>query len=368
MKNLSLLALTLVVSTLAQAATPSKYFIVQNIATEKMRVYERCTTSPDCAHRMVFQTDMVAGKISGTKDMWTRVGTYKIEKWVKFYEDGARRYPSWFDPNYPATPTAGNSFKAWLEKSTMPQGKGEMRGAFGWYAAMVTPNPYGQWVHGTIGWGSDADTFIKQTRSFMANIFTDPRSHGCTRLENRAVAYIQSFIPAGTDLFRVYALEATEDSQLQAYESQKELVKFDFILTKDQVRKDNPNSIAKGAVELRLRDGKIRSTDILEEGSYLASQYPVGQAFRDNKAARSGKSGDTYSLSESAFKGAFLIDSGRFVNYNHPVEMPRGGVSGTGAVLPEYAKSNSTRYTLIKSEKTKKSYASSPNDDDLYRN
>lgn len=32
----------------------TKYFVIQNIATEKTRVYERCTESIDCAHKMVF--------------------------------------------------------------------------------------------------------------------------------------------------------------------------------------------------------------------------------------------------------------------------------------------------------------------------
>ncbi len=356
---------TTVASAQSKASTsPSKYFIVQNIATEKMRVYERCTTSASCAHRLVFQTDMVAGKISGDKSMWTRVGTFKVEKWVKFYEDGAKLYPSWYDDRYPQTPGPGNSFSAWLEKRYMPNGSGEMRGAFGWYAAMVTPNASGQWMHGTIGWGSDEDKYILQTRSFIANVFADPRSHGCTRIENRAVAFAQSFLPAGTDLFRVYALEGMADSQLQSYETQRNPVRFNYILTKEQVRKDNPNSISRTAVEARLQSGQIQSSDILEEGSYLASQYPQGQGL-SGKRASSGRSGDTYSLGESAFTGIFLIDEGRFVNYNHPSAMPRGGVSGNQAVLPEYAKSKSENFTKIQ---TTKVTTTQPNQNENYAN
>lgn len=370
--NLLFLALTIlstVSATVASAqskadSSSSKYFIVQNIATEKMRVYERCTTSVSCAHRLVFQTDMVAGKISGDKSMWTRVGTFKVEKWVKFYEDKAKLYPSWYDGNYPETPGPGNSFSAWLEKQSMPNGPGEMRGAFGWYAAMVTPNASGQWMHGTIGWGSDEDKFILQTRSFMANVFADPRSRGCTRIENRAVAFAQSFLPAGTDLFRVYAQEGMADEQMQNYENQRNPVRFDYILTRDQVRRDNPNSISRPAVEARLASGQIQSSDILEEGSFLASQYPVGQGLT-SKRASSGRSGDTYSLGESAFAGVFLIDEGRFVNYDHPSAMPRGGVSGSQAVLPEYAKSRSENFTKIKSKKIATTH---PNDGDIYSN
>lgn len=337
MKNVTLWLATLLLTAVTQAESTSKYFIIQNIATEKMRIYEKCIDLPGCAHHLVFETDMVVGKLSTDHDLWTRVGTYKVDKWVKFYEDSGENYPSWYDPNYPATPGPGGSYGNWASASTMPKGQGALRGAFGWYAAMLSPNPYGQWIHGTIGWGSDGDKFIQQTRGFFANIFSDPRSHGCTRLENRAVAYVQSFITPGTDVFRVYAKEDAVDDSLKNYQSQKNPVQFSFILTSDQVRKDNPNSSAKSAVESRLRDGKISSTDILEEGSYLASQYPTVMQITGQRAS-SGKSGDTYSLGQAAFHGALLVDHGRFSGYDHPEAMPRGGVAGDKAVLPDYIK------------------------------
>ena len=323
----------------------SKYFIVQNIATEKMRVYEKCTESTNCPHRMVFETDMVAGKIDGSKSLWTNVGTYRLTKWVKYYQDGAAHYPSWYDPNYPATPGPGNSFSAWTSKRVMPNGAGSMRGAFGWYAGMVAPDANSQWIHGTIGWGSDGDKYIKQTRGFLANVFSDPRSHGCTRLENRAVTYVQSFITPGTEVYRVYAMEAFADASLSRYQSQQTPVKFDYILTRDQVRKDHPNSSSAAAVSQRLALNKISSSDILEEGAYLASQYPTGQPLT-SKRASSGKSGDTYSLGHKAFRGVYLVDEGRFVNYNHPSEMPRGGYAGSGSVLASNMMAD-VSYTLV---------------------
>lgn len=332
-----------------QAPTPSKYFIVQNIATEKMRVYEKCTETPSCPHRMIYETDMVAGKIDGGEELRTRVGTYKIQKWVKFYEDGAGAYPSWFDPSFPATPGPGNGFTAWTSQSAMPNKAGSMRGAFGWYAAMVYPNSNSQWMHGTIGWGSDGDKFIKQTRGFFANLFADPRSHGCTRVENRAIAYIQSFITPGTDLYRVYAKEAFADVTLARYSGQGTPVQFDYILTKDQVRMSGPNSSSAPAVKQRLSSNIISSADILEEGSYRASQYPTGQPLT-SKRASSGKSGDTYSKGRNSFKGVFLVDEGRFVNYDHPAGMPRGGITGSTAVLASYAIAD-VAYTLAGSEK-----------------
>ena len=370
MKNLILGAMALLLTCVTQAQSASKYFIVQNLATEKMRIYERCTTSSTCAHRMIFETDMVVGKISGDKELWTRVGTYKVEKWVKFYEDAGQAYPSWYDPNYPATPAAGNSFTAWTSSSALPGGKGAMRGAFGWYAAMLAPNPDGQWIHGTIGWGSDGDTFIQQTRGFFANIFSDPRSHGCTRLENRAIAYVQSFITPGTDVYRVYAKEGVADSQLQSYQGQRNPVQFNYILTKEQVRKDNPNSSSRSAVESRIQAGKLSSSEVLEEGSYLASQYPSVMALNGGRAS-SGKSGDTYSLGASAFHGAFLVDQGRFVNYEHPANMPRGGVSGSGAIIPDSLKSNLQNYSMPASAAPtyKNNNSNSPTDPnaDMYR-
>ncbi|MGZ3782732.1 MAG: hypothetical protein ACXVCY_18965, partial [Pseudobdellovibrionaceae bacterium] len=80
---------------------PSKYFIIQNIASEKTRVYERCTTSPDCAHKMVMETDMVVGRPEeGTKEdpnaFKTWVGHARISEWIKFYQDGQKHYPPWY--------------------------------------------------------------------------------------------------------------------------------------------------------------------------------------------------------------------------------------------------------------------------------
>ena len=328
----------------------SKYFIVQNIATEKLRVYEKCTETPNCPHRMVFETNIVVGKIDGTKELWTRVGTFKIARWVKYYQDGAGLYPSWYDPSFPATPGPGNSFTAWTSHSAMPTSVGTMRGAFGWYTALVYPNNNNQWIHGTIGWGADGDKFINQTRGFFANLFADPRSHGCTRLENKAIAYLQSFILPGTDVYRVYAMEAFADANLTRYSAQKTPVLFDFILTKDQVRMSSPNSSAASAVKKRLSSNAISSSDILEEGSYQASQYPTGQPLA-SKRASSGLSGDTYSLGHQAFKGVFLVDEGRFVNYDHPIEMPRGGVEGSSAVLASYAVAD-VPYTLVTSSRS----------------
>ncbi|UXR63730.1 hypothetical protein EZJ49_11675 [Bdellovibrio bacteriovorus] len=81
----------------------SRYFVIQNIATEKTRIYERCTTSPGCAHKMVMETDTVVGRPEeGDKNdpnaYKTWVGHSRISEWVKFYQDGKGFYPRWYTP------------------------------------------------------------------------------------------------------------------------------------------------------------------------------------------------------------------------------------------------------------------------------
>ena len=311
--------------------TPSKYFVVQNIATEKMRIYERCTATPDCPHRLVMETDIVAGRPEGdkaTKDQTafvTWLGRYKIADWVKFYQDVGERYPSWYDPTYPDLPKPGASPSSWLSKKYLPNKEtGEMRGAFGWYAAMVGPNSNSQWIHGTIGWGSDGDKFINYTRNLFVNLVADPRSHGCTRLENRAVAYARHLLPIGTELLRVYAVEAYRDESRSAYASQAQPLPWNFILTKENVR--GSNGVDSDAQMTMARN--IDSRLILEQGSYQVDQYPNGVPFKDGAGWISrikGKSGNTYNIEDNEFSGVFLIDEGRFIGYHHPASLPVGG-------------------------------------------
>jgi hypothetical protein len=294
-----------------------------------MRVYERCTSSPGCANKMVMETEMVVGRPEGAKGdkfaFVTWLGRYKITDWVKFYQDSAENYPSWYDPEMPPTPKAGSGGSAWLSKKAMPGGHGEMRGAFGWYAAMTAPNSNNQWIHGTIGWGSDEDKFIKMTRSPLLNIIADPRSHGCTRLENRAVAYARHILPVGTEILRIYAQEAFRDVSRAAYAANKGLPKpWEFILTKEGVRKSGAATSDKASVLAR----GVSDDLILERGSYGVDQYPTGVALKEDAGWMSrikGKSGNSYNIDEANFRGVYLIDEGKFVNYKHPAGLPVGG-------------------------------------------
>jgi hypothetical protein len=365
MKKILLLALagaSLVACTSKEVATNSnverglagvdparKYFIVQNIATERTRVYEKCEEHPTTRvclngtkNRLVFESEMVVGG----DDLRSDVGLQNIGHWIKFYQDNGGKYPSWYDPNYPPTPTGG--FKKWLKSSAMPNKQGEMRGAFGWYAAIMDPSATGQWMHGTVGWGEDEDHFIKVAHGkgvigFFGKLFSDMRSHGCTRHENRAIAYLQSLLPAGSALIKIYAKEGLSDAALSRYESQKSPYIWQWILTKEDVRSKNPKSSTASEVQAR----GVSQDQILDEGTYSVDQYPTVQVIT-SKGAKTGKSGDSYSLFDnSPPQGLFLVDDGVVTSdYGHPSGIKVDGIQSSsaalrklnsGALLPNYA-------------------------------
>lgn len=305
----------------AQSSKP-KYMVIQNIATEKTRVYEVCYTSPGCPHKMVYETVMLAGK-RNEESQQTILGAYRISRWVKFYQDGNKNYPSWYDPALPMPPKANSGAGKWFRNKYMPNG-GEMRGAFGWYAALTEPNASGQWMHGTIGWGADEDTFINRAKSGFLSVFADLRSHGCTRHENRAIAYLNYLVPAGTPLFKVYAAEVADDPSLSRYANQKSQILFNYALTRDQVRASNPASIEYSVTMSRIAKGEIKQEDILEQGSYIVDRVPTVNGFT-GKSAKSGLSGDVYEIGRHNFRGTFSVDTGRLANYSHPSQLKVGG-------------------------------------------
>lgn len=306
----------------AQSKSKPKYIVIQNIATEKTRVYEICYTTPGCAHKMVFETVMLAGK-RNEENQQTILGTYRISQWVKFYQDNAKNYPSWYDPALPMPPEAGKAATKWFKDKYMPNG-GEMRGAFGWYAALAEPNAFGQWMHGTIGWGSDEDKFINRAKKGFFSLFADLRSHGCTRHENRAIAYLNYLVPAGTPLIKVYAAEVADDPSLSRYADQQAQLLWNFALTRDQVRSSKAASIEYSVTMGRIAKGEIKQEDILEQGSYLVDRVPTVNGFT-GKSAKSGLSGDVYEIGRENFRGTYSVDTGRFANYVHPTQLNVGG-------------------------------------------
>lgn len=339
----------------------SKYFVIQNVATEKTRVYERCNTGPDCAHKLVMETDMVVGRNEeGTdKDPYaymTWLGHSKISEWVKFYQDGKAFYPRWYtkgqDPKTIPTPIVDSTTqllgsRKWM--ATTKSGESTVYGAFGWYAAKVTPSGEAegmnyQWMHGTIGWGKDGSAAIDVTRGILINMFSNPGSHGCTRLENRAIAYLRHLLPVGTDIYRVYARESTREKEtisgffkktvtpLSRYATsyQRPYV-WNYVLLADGAGEGN--GLTADAQTLVEKSISVSMSNLLERGTYEVNQYPTAVRPDYRYVASSGKSGDRYAIDSGLardagytnFRGYFLVDEGRFVNYQHPSEAATKG-------------------------------------------
>lgn len=302
-----------------------RYFMIQNIATEKLRVYERCygkdpETGKPCRHRLVLETDMVAGEPTPDQSRETVLGSFRISKWFKFYEDGQHLFPSWYHPEYPELPPPGASWSDWLSKSLLPGGRGIARGKFGWYTAHVSPNAYAQWTHGTVGWGADGDRFIQYTRDPAINDYADPRSAGCSRVENQAIAFIRQLMPVGARIVKIYAKEAYRDSKSATTPIPKG--KWDWILTKEGYQEDGPLSDRATVLSRGVTEDMI-----LEKGSYLIDQKPDAVPYREGLNDLTDHTGNLYSIPESSFQGYFVVDEGRLVDYRHPVELPRGGYS-----------------------------------------
>lgn len=343
----------------SSGSSSSKYFVVQNVATERTRVYERCTTSPSCPHKLVMETEMVVGRPEeGTEvdkhAFKTWLGHARISEWVKFYQDGKAHYPHWYkagqDPDDIPGPITGIlspliGSRKWMVRGS--DGKETLYGAFGWYAAKVTPadDKNGmnyQWMHGTYGWGKDGPAAIRLTRGFMLNLLSNPGSSGCTRLENRAIAYLRSLLPVGTDIYRVYARESTRD--LSRYAGlEKNPGNWNYILTTNEAQKSGGLEADAGKV---MAKGINLGQNVLEKGSYEVDRYPSVQALNYSENPSSGLSGDRYKIdsgfkkdaANTNFRGYFLVDEGRFVDYSHPSESgTRGRVKVSG--LPDFRNS-----------------------------
>lgn len=353
----------------------SKYFVIQNVATEKTRVYERCTETPSCPHKLVFESDMVVGRPEvGTKEdpnaFKTWLGHAKIAEWVKFYQDGQGHYPHWYkagqdlktipDPiTDGVTKTIGS--RKWLVKDE--HGKETIYGAFGWYAAKVTPSDeinglnY-QWIHGTMGWGKDGPAAIELTRGFFMNMVSNPGSSGCTRLENRAIAYLRTLLSTGTDIYRVYAKESSREQEITtgvfkkkttplpryADKYERPLI-WEYILLTDGAQQSGGLTADRRTI-IDKAIPVIDGVNKIEEGFYEVDQYPNVVKLRTSARAAGGKSGDRYNIDEENFSGYFLVDEGRFINYAHPDYIRTKGVIKVSGLadfrssVPEFLSTN----------------------------
>ena len=326
-----------------------KYFTVLNVATETLRVYERICADNSCPHKMIMETEVVVGEDrdhpAAEKGKGRSVlGSYRLTGWAKFYQDSEGHYPAWYKDGYPNLPKIGdNTWRDWFDKSYMPasaDGKknGSMRGAFGWYAGFVAPNPLGQWTHGTVGWGEDKDTYIKKTKKLVTNIFSNPRSSGCTRNNNEAIAFIRQIIDTGAPMIKIYAKEALLDPALSDY--REESREWQYILTKRAGEKSDRQEVlkalgvsgddvdafwqAKRYGGSLILDPKSPLNTILEVGTYQVDTQPTVINYTPGeklgKIERSvGRKGNVYGVkSKDISNGVYYVDAGVLSEYKHP--------------------------------------------------
>lgn len=324
-----------------------KYFVVVNVATETIRLYERVCADNSCPAKMVMESEVVVGEdVDHPKDEPGKgrsiLGSYRVTGWSKFYQDPEGHYPSWYRDGYPMTPPADASWNDWFSKKVMPldeKGKpeGKMRGAFGWYTAFVAPEPYGQWTHGTLGWGSDKDKFIKRVKKPLINMVSDPRSSGCTRNNNEAIAFLRNMIDIGAPIVKIYAKEAYLDPTLASYPAPT--TQWNYVLTKnrnhaidrDQVLKllgINGSDLdafwqAKVAGGEMILDPKDPLNQVLEVGTYDVDTHPDAIEYTPGEklgklARKIGRKGNVYGIKDADMHGVFYVDAGMLEGYAHP--------------------------------------------------
>tara|TARA_Y100000590_G_scaffold470454_1_gene665146 strand:- start:3519 stop:4913 length:1395 start_codon:yes stop_codon:yes gene_type:complete len=303
-------------------------FVVQNIATERLRVYERVCADNSCPHKMVLEAELAVGEDKNEK-VRTWAGSYRLTHWIKFYQDGAAHYPSWYHPSYPKPPKPGKGFMSWMKKKYMPKvdGKryGDIRGAFGWYTAFIFPNSNAQWTHGTVGWGVDKKKYIHYTKKWISNVVANPRSSGCSRTDNETIAYLRNILPVGTPFIKIYAKEALLDPTLKGYSPINK--KWDYILTTPGSRKNGPT-----ADRNYVLDEGIAQDKWIEEGSYDVDQFPTIVEYTPGEdlgriSASLGSKGNVYRVESEKMRGVFYIDAGFVQGYTLPnhESLIRGG-------------------------------------------
>jgi hypothetical protein len=325
-----------------------KYFAVVNVATETLRLYERACMEKHCGNKMILETEVVVGEdVDMKKEEKGKgrsiLGSYRVQGWSKFYQDVEGHYPSWYKDGYPEVPKINAGWSEWFKEKympTLPDGKtaGHMRGAFGWYTAFAGPSSYNQWTHGTIGWGVDKDKYIKKTKQLITNIFANPRSSGCTRNNNEAIAYIRQFIEIGAPLIKIYAKEALLDPTEASYPAQS--LQWNYVLTKKAAEKADRadvlktlkvNDIDLDAYWQAKKDGGELILDpssplnqVLEVGTYDVDvhpdviEYTPGEKLTKLERAV-GRKGNVYGVkSKDMSEGIYYVDAGMLESYQHP--------------------------------------------------
>lgn len=324
-----------------------KYFVVVNVASETLRLYEKTCADNSCPNKMIMESEVVVGEdVDNAKENKGKgrsiLGSYRVIGWTKFYQDPEGHYPAWYREGYPEVPSAEAGWNEWFSKKIMPKDEfgsksGKVRGAFGWYTAFVTPEPYGQWTHGTLGWGSDKDKFIKQVKKTLINVISDPRSSGCTRNNNEAIAFLRKMIDVGAPIIKIYAREEILDPMLNDYPNPT--AEWKYILTKNKShlvdREDVLKSLKIPSAELDLFwetkqlgggiifDPKNPLNDILEVGTYELDSHPDAIPYTPGEkltklSRKIGRKGNVYGIKEKEMHGVFYVDAGVLENYAHP--------------------------------------------------
>ncbi len=287
-----------------------RYFVVQNVATEKLRLYERCNGC-NCKHRLILETDMVVGQ--DTKERRTQVGSFTVQHWEKFYEDSQKRYIPWYSPELPSNPAPAAAIEDWTSK-------GSNRGAFGWYTAIIGPDASEQWLHGTWGWGNDGDSARFISALHQSPLDQNPRvaSHGCTRVENRAIAMLRELLSPGAKIIKIYARESYRHNP--GADAALRSGKWRYALTTEN------SEMAPHAGLRGVMSRQVPQADWLEQGTY---QFQASATAVPLSAAKnSHESGNVYKIPGSSFKGHFQVDAGRVADYQHPSELVVGGHVG----------------------------------------
>ena len=313
-----------------------KYFVVQNIATKKIRVYERNFKTKN--NKLIFEEDIVPGKdLPGKRSV---LGRFKLSRWFKFYQDFKGKHPSWYKEGL-KIPPKGSSFMDWTRSEYLEREDQGLRGAFGWYTAHLEPNAKAQWMHGTVGHGADSHRFINKGEGYFDRLKSLKRaSSGCTRLNNEAITYLRDILPVGTPIFKIYAKESAINidnvevfDALNPFNSKKsdieyKSLRFPYVLTSD---KDEKSGVYSGK--------KVDFDKKLDSGIYFVDRTPTIVNFIESnlfttKLENRINKGNTYKISEDQFKGVFNIDLGKLEGYEHPINLTVTGY--TQNPFPDY--------------------------------
>lgn len=272
-----------------------KYFIIMNIATNTLRVYSSgdCT---ECFNTLELQTEMVSG--ANKKGYRSVLGHFKLLSWQKFYSDNKGNSVSWFDFSYDNPPSSNVPVSEWFSA----------RAAFGFFNAKLKGGSLGsakaQWLHGSRGWGSDKKKFI--TRTVFNGKTINWTTSGCSRVDNETIAFLHTIVKKGASVIKIYANEEILDKRKKRYSKEKK--NWSYILTADEVRKENPHVISRDYV---LKN--IPNKYYLEKGIYSYSSYPIKKKVSNIYGAKN-------------LNGVFYVDTGKLLGYRHPTNLKISGL------------------------------------------